>query len=520
MTRLITIPPRGRKIVLWVVVGGLLFLAVSAVAFSIILSPGSLERTAEEKLSERLGLDVTIGTLSVSLLPYPKISGTDLVFRMRNAPDLPPFIEIPEFSADGGFFALSRGHVSTVRLEGMRITVPPGDQREGLDGGGGAGGTAREIIVDHLEARDAVLTLLRRSPDRDPLVFRIHGLSVRDVGFDLEMPFSADLTNPVPQGLVHSTGRIGPWIKGNPTAFPVSGAYTFTRANLDTIKGIGGTLTSAGNYAGRLTEIVVTGTTDTPDFNLDLGGKPVPLATRFKAIVNASNGTTMLERVDAKIFNTSLVVSGLVENLPGPKGHQITLDVGVDDGRIEDILALVADTKKPLLTGDVHLKSDVSLPPGEGPVRDRLVLGGRFGLDRGEFTDSAVQAKLMELSRRSQGKDEDERMSRVVTQLSGDFRLAKGSLRLNGLRFRVPGATVALSGTYQLATAELDFAGTLRMQATVSKAVGGFKSVFLKPFDFLFRRDGAGAVVPIRITGQPDAPKMGVRFGSVFGGKD
>jgi hypothetical protein len=359
---------------------------------------------------------------------------------------------------------------------------------------------------------------MRRSPERDPLVFDIHALSVSDVGFDLEMPFSADLTNPVPKGRVHSTGRIGPWIKGNPTAFPVSGTYTFTRADLDTIKGIGGTLTSAGDYAGRLTEIVVNGTTRTPDFNLDLGGKPVPLETTFKAIVNASNGTTMLERVDAKILDTALVVSGLVENLPGPKGHEITLDVAVEDGRIEDILALVADTTQPLLTGDVHMKSNVSLPPGDGPVRERLLLDGHFGLDSGEFTDNAVQAKLMELSRRSQGKDEDEKMSRVVTRLSGDFRLANSRLRLTGLRFRVPGATVALDGTYHLGTSELDFTGTLRMQATVSKAIGGFKSIFVKPFDFLFRKDGAGAVVPIRITGQPDAPKMGVRFGSVFGG--
>jgi hypothetical protein len=514
-------PPRLRKIVLWSLAGSFIAFVGIAIALVVILSPANLKQAAEEKLSERLGLEVTIGSLSVALVPYPRISGTDLVFRVPESPDLPPFIEIPEFSADGGYFALARGHVSTVRLGSMRITVPPGDQRDGLDVRGEAGGgAAGEIVVDHLEARDAVLTLLRRSPDREPLVFRIHALSAQDLGFDREMPFAAELTNPVPEGLVRSTGRIGPWVKGQPSAFPVGGTYTFTRANLDTIKGIGGTLTSTGEYGGRLTEIVVTGTTDTPDFNLDLGGRPVPLKTTFKAIVDASNGTTMLEHVQARLFSTEFVVRGLVENLPGPTGHEITLDAAVNNGRIEDILALVTNTRQPLLTGDVHLKTDVLLPPGDAPVRDRLRLDGRFGLNEGRFTDNAVQAKLMELSRRSQGKDEDERMSRVVTHLSGDFRLGGGTLRLTGLRFRVPGATVSLNGAYHLASAELDFTGNLRMQATVSKAVGGFKSIFLKPFDFLFRRDGAGAVVPIKITGTPDAPRMGVRLGSVFGGKD
>ena len=55
------------------------------------------------------------------------------------------------------------------------------------------------------------------------------------------------------------------------------------------------------------------------------------------------------------------------------------------------------------------------------------------------------------------------------------------------------------------------------MQSSVSRAVGGFKSILLKPFDPLFRKNGAGAVVPIRIAGTRDAPKMSVQIGRVFG---
>ena len=180
------------------------------------------------------------------------------------------------------------------------------------------------------------------------------------------------------------------------------------------------------------------------------------------------------------------------------------------------MLALAIDSAKPMLVGDLSLESTLALPPGKSKVPQRLVMNGRFGLGRAEFTDAQVQEKLQELSRRSQGKDEDERIGKVLTDLRGRFAIQSGVLKLPDLTFRVPGASVALAGTYQLEKGEMDFAGTLRMQASVSRAVGGFKSIFLKPFDGLFRKDGAGAVVPIKITGTREHPNMSLQFGKIF----
>ena len=81
----------------------------------------------------------------------------------------------------------------------------------------------------------------------------------------------------------------------------------------------------------------------------------------------------------------------------------------------------------------------------------------------------------------------------------------------------MPGAKIALDGAYDLGTGGLDFHGTLRMQATLSQAVGGFKSIFIKPFDAIFRKDGAGAVIPIKIMGTRQAPVFRVELGKVFG---
>ena len=158
----------------------------------------------------------------------------------------------------------------------------------------------------------------------------------------------------------------------------------------------------------------------------------------------------------------------------------------------------------------------MALPPGKIRVRDRLQLAGTFGLGRTNFTSGQVQAKLQELSRRSQGKDPDEAMGRVLTNLRGKFALRGGVLKLTNLTFQVPGATVALDGTYLLADGAMDMSGELRMQASVSKAIGGFKSIFIRPFDRLFRRNGSGSVVPIKISGTREAPKFGVEMGRVF----
>jgi hypothetical protein len=314
----------------------------------------------------------------------------------------------------------------------------------------------------------------------------------------------------VPEGRVVSEGWIGPWNQDHPTDVPLGGTYTFALAQLGTIRGIGGLLESTGTYEGRLTSITVVGETRTPDFSLDLGGSPLPLTTRFTAIVDGSDGTTVLERVDGTLLDTPIVVSGRIDNLPGPGRRHIDLTAEIRDGRIEDVLRLTLDAKTPLLIGDVSLTSRITLPPGPGSVRSRLVLDGTFGLEQARFTDDEAEAKLIELSRRSQGKDESERASRVLTSLHGQFKVSSGVLSLSGVRFRVPGATVTVDGTYAMASGDLDLTGTLRMQASVSRAVGGFKSLFLKPFDWLFRRDGAGAVVPITITGSPRNPDIGV----------
>src|SRR6202035_5551829 len=130
----------------------------------------------------------------------------------------------------------------------------------------------------------------------------------------------------------------GPWQADSPRNTPVRGNYTFQHADLSTIKGIGGILSSTGKYSGTLNNIVVDGSTDTPDFHVGSGGHPVPLHTDFHAIVDATNGDTYLRPVKATILDTRLVASGSVVRLKEPHGRRILLDVAVDGGKIQDLL--------------------------------------------------------------------------------------------------------------------------------------------------------------------------------------
>jgi AsmA-like protein len=509
---------RKKRILIWAAAAAGIVGATIVVVASLMLRPAYLKRQLVASLSEHLNLDVNVGDISLQFVPRLSVSGTDLTLRLPNRPDLPPFISIAHFHVNVGLLSAMRKHVDTVHVGGLKIAVPPKEALNSLPPAAPSDDEEpTKVIVDHLVAHDAELMFVPRQKGRPALTFRIYDLEVTDLGFDRAMPFYAKLTNPVPTGLVETRGSVGPWVRDNPTNLPISGDYTFTDADLSTINGIGGRLSSIGNYEGHLTEISVSGTTETPDFSLDLGGKPLPLKTKFEAVVDGTSGSTQLVSVDARIRNTAIKTRGTITNLAGPGRHDINLQVTIPNGRIEDILALAIDAPKPLLMGDLSLDSSFRLPPGKGRVPSRLTMAGRFGLGGARFTDQQVQEKLQELSRRSQGKDKDDVIGRVLTDLRGTFTIRQGLLTLPDLTFLVPGASVGLDGTYTLETGAIDFTGNLRMQSSVSRAVGGFKSIFLKPFDPLFRKNGAGAVVPIRITGTREAPKMSMQIGRVFG---
>ena len=148
------------------------------------------------------------------------------------------------------------------------------------------------FVIDKVDADDTQLYVLRKDPNREPLQFELRRLTLRSAGVGQPMTFKAQLTNPTPPGLIDTIGHFGPWDLDQPSDTRVDGHYIFQHADLSVFNGISGILSSVGDYHGVLHNIVVDGTTDTPDFKLDSGGQSVHLTTQFHAIVDGTNGNT------------------------------------------------------------------------------------------------------------------------------------------------------------------------------------------------------------------------------------
>jgi hypothetical protein len=331
------------------------------------------------------------------------------------------------------------------------------------------------------------------------------------------MAFHAILTNPKPIGDIDSTGHFGPFNTESPGDTPIDGAYNFSHADLNSLKGIGGILSSQGKYVGTLNNMVVDGETDTPDFVLDTGTHPMPLHTKFHAIVDGTNGDTYLQPVDAELGHSHIVATGKVVLVRG-QGHHIALDVVVGPARIEDMLRLGVKTMPPVMDGSLNLKTKLDIPPGKVSVTQKIRLKGNFQVLDATFSNDKVQAKVDELSLRSQGKaGEAKKVDAqdpfpIQSDMKGTFELGDSKLTFSALDYKLPGADINLTGVYTLDGNEFDFHGKARLDAKVSQMMTGWKSVLLKPVDPFFSKHGAGTEVPIKVTGTRSEPKFGLDF--------
>ena len=479
-------------------------------------------------LNDRFRSEVALDSLQVSAFPRPEVTGEGLTIRHNGRTDVTPLIRIESFSASAGLWGLIRSplRLKTVVVDRLEISIPPG----GINGEASAGepvpsstagststrSIAPRMVVDEIVSRSARLEIVPRDPDKLPREFQIHHLVMRGLGDGGGATFEAELTNPQPRGEIKTHGAFGPWQADDPTQTPIQGEYDFAGANLDTIKGIGGVLTSHGAYSGVLERIEVKGETDTQDFSVDLAAQPVPLKTTFHAIVDGTNGDTRLERVEARVIKTMIVAYGAVVRTKDVKGRRVALDVTIDDGRIEDLLKLGMKAAKPVMTGQMRLTTKLLLPAGDSDVIDKLELDGKFSLNEARFANVNVQERINTLSQRGQGQTTDDGPS-VVSTLSGTFRMRKGTLAFADLSFAVPGAVVQIAGTYDLKRELLDFRGDLLLDATLEKTTTGGKAVAAKLAQPLFRRRGGGSKLPIKITGPRDKPEFGLDVRRVVG---
>ncbi|HET9400362.1 MAG TPA: AsmA-like C-terminal region-containing protein [Candidatus Acidoferrales bacterium] len=506
----------------WTIVLTIIISSIGIVVSSVIFAFQQVRPHArgwvEHWLEAKYESDVDLAEFDISVWPRVHVEGAGLVLRYHGRTDLPPLLAIRRFHVDTSLRHLFRvpRHVDHVYMEGMQINLPPRGSSEnpmskGAHGVGG-GSAAGSIVVDEIVAEKVILMILPKKKENLPQDYDISRLAMHSGGPNGSMKYHAILSNPVPPGDIISTGTFGPWSSAEPSATPVTGDYTYQRADLSVFHGIGGILSSQGKFTGPLDTLEVEGTTDTPDFVVTSGGHKIHLTTKFTATVDGTNGDTRLEPVEASFRNTVLVTSGSVEGKPGQHGKTIALDLSSRGARLEDLLRL-AVKGEPTMTGAVRLNTKFLLPPGAADISDRLFLDGSFQIDAAHFTNPGVQQKFDQLSNRSRGQTgDDEQDYNVASGMKGKFRLVTGQITFSGLNFHVPGAEIELAGTYGIDQGIMDFHGRLFMDAKLSQTMSGPKSFFAKVLDPFFSKNGHGTVLPIKITGTVDQPQYGLDF--------
>ena len=513
---------KRRRVWTWVLASLLIAVVILGVVGEVMVDRAApiLKGRLIETLSTRFNSRVELDGLDVSLAKGLEISGHGLRIFPEDevvAAGTPlPLIALGHFSFHAewaGLFAEPM-HVGTVHVSGMAIHIPPKEMRAQAPKGQRHIGKIK-IVVDEIVCDDSKLVIGTSKPDKDPKDFELSHVVMRNVGPNAPWDYDATLVNAIPKGNIQAKGTFGPWNNDSPGDSTVTGHYTFDHADLNTIKGIGGILSSVGEFTGQLDNIVVDGTTETPEFSLDTANHAMPLHTKFHAIVDGTNGDTYLQPVEARLGESAFTSSGAIINVKG-RGHIIDLDVNVPNGRIQDFLELAIKTSPVVMTGRLTMKTKLHIPPGDQSVSKKIGLMGGFTLSQIHFTNPDVEDKVDMLSLRAQGDPKDAKPGAedVHSQMVGQFVLGNGKLSFSKLDYALPGATVTLTGEYSLDGDRFEFEGKMRTDAKVSQMVASkWKSILLKPVDPFFKKNGAGAEIPVKVSGTKSAPKFGLDLG-------
>jgi hypothetical protein len=451
-------------------------------------------------LSQRFDSEVEIATLRVRIpktSPFrlvltrwrgvsARVEGEGISLRHKGRRDVPPLFTMKKFACEVDLETLfnSPQTVPLVSLDGLEIHIPPKGERPNFGSSASDKNSEQSptpgVIIREVAVNNAKLVLLPRDKKKFPLQFDIHRLRMWSAGSGVASRYDALLTNPKPPGTIISKGTFGPWIAEEPSDTPLSGEYTFEKADLSVFSGIAGILNSTGRFEGTLSAVTARGQAVVPDFRLKMSGNPVALSTQFEVLVDGTNGNTILKPVVARLGETDFTTSGGVIKHEGSQRRAISLDVTM---------------------------------PLTGKVREKLELDGQFRILEGKFLRSTIQDKLDSLSRRGQGQPQSQEIDEVVSMMHGAFKLTNEVITFSWLSFQVPGANVNLAGDYDLDRDVLDFHGALRLRATVSQTMTGWKRWALKPADPFFAKQGAGTFLRIKVEGTSKEPKFGLDRG-------
>jgi len=520
----------------WLTVLAVLMLIPALVVISAaFLIPPRVRGDIATTLALQLGQDVQVDALHWRFWPTIQFSGKHIRVGSPAGAAKPPLVTIQSFTlvTDLRSILAKPRRIHSVRVQRLQAHIPrrprpepaggqpdagpaPGEGGQGVSGPAAApqdrvapDTPGTPVVVGEVVVENAVLEIGSTRPDRPPQMYEIEQLRLGSVALDRPVSFRASLINPRPPGHVQTSGTFGPWNKAEAGDTPIGGTYHFENADLGTFRGIEGTLVSDGTFGGTIGRVSAKGSATIPDFALSVG-QVVPLQTTFETEVGERGADVQLRTVDVEFFRSQLVAAGEVVKPQGAPGRTVSLDVTSRRARVEDVVKFALKGTDAPLSGDLDLQTTLVIPPGEGPVIERLQLAGEFRIRRARFANLDVQKTLGRLSQFTARESEGQPGSSVVSDLRGRFELRDAVLRFTGLTFSVPGTTVQLVGTFGLSDQQMNFRGRLLLAKAPSQLAPDRLSKWLELADPFFRRGDTGTTVPISISGPQAKPTFRV----------
>jgi hypothetical protein len=504
---------------------GILAGAIVAGIIAIVISFRALEPKMHEwvtsNLSKALDSEIELGEVHVRWMPL-QLHAHNLTVRHHGRTDIPPLLVVQKFIVDLKPTDLRSSTIDRVWVDGLEVNIPPKDPETGKrplpSASGDSGNDSSGMVIRELIATNTKMTIVPANRNKEPKIWDVYALTMKNLRAGEPATFTASINNPIPEGKIEATGTFGPWQQREPGTTALGGDYTFD-ADLGTIDGLAGKLAALGTMAGTIEQISTQGQTKTSDFKLtELDGVSLPLQTAYDAIVDGTKGDVELKHVAVTLGRSKFAVRGVVEGTKGIKGKRVTVNVTSNSASLSELLRFVSKTQ-PAADGTLIIDAAMDLPQGKQRVLERVSFAGSVRAERVKFTKDAVQDKIDELSRKAQGRPADESIDEVASQMAATFSLQNGVFTYQGLSFKVQGAAVQLAGTHSLRSRAVDFSGVALLDATVSQTQTGYKSWLLKPFDPLFRKNGAGTRLAIKVAGTQDQPKIGLELGRTLRGQ-
>jgi hypothetical protein len=501
----------------WLIIGASLIFIAAIVLIVLAWNWPFTQQAVTKALQDRFARTVQIRSFRKTYFP-PGCVAEGVSFLHRQHKDLPPLIAVQTLIIRGSYNGFLRIHkrVDEVQVKGLHVLIPP-------PGPSGqppnvmpltTSTTGASITIGEITTDGALLEFMPRQPGQEPFKLYVHQLTLDSVGEGGVIPYHAALLNTEPPGEIRSQGRIGPWNEDDPGSTPVTGSYTYEHANLAVFEGISGTLSSQGKFSGALGHIDANGEIDVPDFRVSGSSHTVHLISKFQAVVDGTNGDTYLQNVDSHFQRTTVTSKGSVAGRPGQQGKTVRLEMAVNGGRIEDLLFLFTDEKRPWMTGSINLRAKVQVPPGPPGFLRKLDLAGNCGIGSERFTNPHVQHPVNALTQSAGGenkKQQAEDPETVLSEFRGQVAVKNGVATLSHVSFSAPGTRAQLQGTYSLLDRKVDLHGILYTNGKLSDTTAGFKALVLKAVG-PFLKQKSVTVVPFSITGTSANPSFALDF--------